>query len=105
MRRIRGRAFQDAADGLRQHGCGNAIWGALQQIPDEGAADAEAHHHELVEAQMIHESELILDVGFPGALDLDRTGPLAARRVAQVRCDTAVFAVELLDRVERRVAG
>src|SRR5258705_13879613 len=44
-------------------------------------------------------------MGFPGPVDFDRTSRLAVGGVAQVRRDTAVFALELLDRVERRVAG
>src|SRR6516162_8740687 len=34
--------------GLRQHAGDNAIGRPPQQVPDEGAADAEAHQHELV---------------------------------------------------------
>src|SRR4051812_11772014 len=54
---------------------------------------------------MIDQPKLIVGIGFPRSVDFERTGRLAARRVAQVRSDTAVFALELLDRVERRVAG
>ena len=44
------------ATGLRQHGRDDAIGRALQQVPDQGAADAEAQHHELVDAQVVHEA-------------------------------------------------
>jgi hypothetical protein len=33
--------------GLRQHSRDDALGRSLQQVPDEGAADAEAQHHEL----------------------------------------------------------
>src|SRR6185312_3824417 len=40
--------------GLRQHGCDNAIRSPPQQVPDEGAANAESQHHELLDAEVIH---------------------------------------------------
>ena len=76
-----------------------------QQVPDERAADAEAHHHELVDAQVIHQAELVVGVRVPGPVDLERAGGLAAVGVAQVHRDAAVLVLELLDRVERRAAG
>ena len=86
--------------GLRQHGRDDPVGRALQQVPDEGAADAEAHHHELVDAQVIHQTELVVGVGVPGPVDLERAGGLAAVGIAQVRRDAAVLSLELLDRVE-----
>src|SRR5262249_30259190 len=90
---------------LRQHRCGNSSRCALQKTPDERAADAEAHYRELVDPQMIHQAELVVGIGFPWALDLDRAGGLAARSVAQVRRDAAILSLELLDRIKGRVAG
>ena len=49
-------------DGLRQNARDHAIGCPLQKIPDEWAADAEAHHHELIDAQMIHQTELVIGV-------------------------------------------
>ena len=66
-----------------------------------GTADAEAHHHELVDAQVIHQTEMVVGVRIPRPVDLERAGGLAAVGVAQVRRDAAVLALELLDRVER----
>src|ERR1700720_2141265 len=54
---------------------------------------------------MIHQTELVIGVGFPRPVDLDRTGGLAAGGVAQVRCDAAILSLELLNGVEGRVAG
>src|ERR1700730_1022395 len=54
---------------------------------------------------MIHQTEMVIGVGFPRPLDLDRTGGLAAWGVAQVRCDEAILSLELLNGVEGRVAG
>src|SRR5713226_6494692 len=54
---------------------------------------------------MIHQSELVVRVGFPRSVDLDRAGGLAARGVAQIRCDAAILSLELLNGVEGRVAG
>src|SRR4029077_6032297 len=68
-------------------------------------ANAETHHRELVDPQMVHQAELIVGIGFPRPVDFARTSRLAAGGVAQVRRDTAVLPLELLDRVERRVAS
>ena len=77
--------------GLRQHGGDDAIRRPLQQIPDQGAANAKAQHHELVDAQMIHQAELVIGVGIPGTVDLERAGGLAGIGVAQVESDAAVL--------------
>ena len=76
----------------------------LQQVPDERAADAEAHHHELVDAQMVHQAELVIGVGIPRAVDLERAGGFAADGVPEIRHDAAVLALELVDRIERIAA-
>jgi len=57
-------------------------------------------HHELVDAQMIHQTELVIGIGIPRPVDFERAGRLAGIGVAQVRVDAAVLALELLDRVE-----
>ncbi len=71
--------------GLRQHGCDNTIRRPPQEVPDEGAADAEAQHHELLDAQVIHQTELVIGMRIPRPVDLERAGGLAAIGVAQVR--------------------
>ena len=71
-----------------------------QEVPDEGAADAEAHHHELLDAQVIHQTEMVVGIGIPRPVDLERAGGLPAVSVAQVRRDAAELSLELLDRVE-----
>jgi len=53
---------------------------------------------------MIHEAELVVGVGFPRPVDLDRAGGLTAGGVAQVRGDTAIFSLELVDRGKRVAA-
>src|SRR6266851_783312 len=54
---------------------------------------------------MIHQAELVVGIGFPRPVDLDRAGGLAAGGVAQVRRDAAILSLELLNGVEGRVAG
>ena len=54
---------------------------------------------------MIHQAEMVVGVGIPRPVDLERAGGLAAIGVAQVRRDAAVLALELLDRVEGRAAA
>ena len=85
---------------LRQHRRDHSIGRTLQEIPDERAADAEPHHHELVDPQMIHQGELVVGVGVPRPIDFNRAGGLAGRGVAEVRGDAAILSLELLDRVE-----
>src|SRR6266851_4166634 len=54
---------------------------------------------------MINQSELVVGVGIPRPVDLDRASGLAAGGVAQVRRDAAILSLELLNGVEGRVAG
>src|SRR5579864_179647 len=54
---------------------------------------------------MIHQTNLVVGVGFPRPVDLDRAGGLATGGVAQVRCDAAILSLELLNGVEGRVAS
>ena len=55
---------------------------ALDQLPDERAPDAVADHHEAPDAQVIHEGEVVVGIGVPRPIELERPGRLAARRVA-----------------------
>src|SRR5262249_47265780 len=83
------------------HGGDNAIAGALEQVPDERAANAEPHYHELVDAEVIQHAQVVVGVGIPGALGLERAGGVAASGVAQIGRNTVVLALELRDRIER----
>src|SRR6185436_294122 len=74
------------------------------EVPDEGAANAEAHHHELADAQVVREPDMVIGIRIPRRLDLERAGGLPAVGVAQVRRDAAVLSLELLDRVEGTAA-
>ena len=60
-------------------------------------------HHEPLDAEVIHEAEVVVGVGVPGPVDLERAGGLAARRVTQVGRNAAILAFELVDGIERRV--
>jgi hypothetical protein len=94
-----GHLWAEAA-GLCQHSRDDALGRLPQQVPDEGAADAEAQHHELRDAQVIHEPEVVVGVGIPRAIDCERAGGLAAIGVAQIRRDHAMLALEFLHWVE-----
>ena len=59
---------------MRRNGSGDVADGPLQQIPDERVADAEAKHHERANAQMIHQTDMVVGIGVPGTVDLERTG-------------------------------
>jgi hypothetical protein len=88
---------------LRQHGGHDTIRRPLQEIPDHGTADAEAEHHEPVDAQIIHQPELVIGVGVPWAIDLEGARRLAAIGVAEINADAAVLAFELVHGLERRI--
>jgi hypothetical protein len=77
---------------LRQHGGDDTVGCALQKIPDEGPADAEAMHHELVDTEVIHQADMVVGVGIPGTVGLERAGGLAARGIAQISGDDAILA-------------
>jgi hypothetical protein len=47
---------------------------------------------------MVHQAELVVGIGFPRPVDLNRAGGLSAGRVAQVCRDAAVLSPELVDR-------
>ena len=90
--------------GLRQHGCDDTIGCPLQKVPNQGTTDAEAHHHELVDPQVIHQTDMVIGIGIPRPIDLERAGGLTAIGVAHVREDAAVFSLELFDRIKRSAA-
>jgi len=86
--------------GLRQHGGGDTPGRPPQQVPDERAADAEAQHHKLRDAEVIHQAELVIGMRVPRPVDLERAAGFAAIGVAQIHRDNAVLALELVHRVE-----
>ena len=90
---------------LRRHRRDDAPSCALQQIPDERAADAVAQRHEFANTEMVQEAEHVVGVGIPRPVDLERAGGLPAIRIAQIEGDAAVFVLELGGRVERRGGG
>src|SRR3989454_9719843 len=58
-------------DGLRHHGRHNTVRGSLQKGPNERPANAEAHHHELIDAQVIQHAEVVIRIGVPRPVDLE----------------------------------
>jgi hypothetical protein len=54
---------------------------------------------------MIHQTELVVGIGFPRPVDLDGPGGLAAGGVAQVCRDAAILSLELFDGIKGRVAS
>src|SRR5215471_4019698 len=47
---------------------------------------------------------MVIGIGIPRPIDLERAGGLAAIGVAQVREDAAIFSLELFDRIKRSAA-
>src|SRR5262245_11803785 len=85
---------------LSRYACDDTIGSPLKKVPDEWTSDAESEDHELVDSEVIHQPEMVIGEGIPRPVDLERAGGLTAIRVAQVREDTTVLSLELLDRVE-----
>src|SRR5215470_9824676 len=80
---------------LRRYGRDDTIGSPLQKVPDEWTTDAESENHELVDSEVIHQSEMVIGKGIPRPIDLERAGGLTAISVAQVREDATVLALEL----------
>jgi hypothetical protein len=74
--------FRTKPAGLHQHGGNDTLGRPQQQVPDEGTADAEAHHHELPDAQVINQTKLVIGVCLPRAVDLQWAGGLATVGIA-----------------------
>src|SRR5678816_3482976 len=87
---------------LHHRGGHDALRRSPDQVVDHGPADAEAHHQELPDAQVVHQPELVVGVGVPGAIDLQRASGLAGIRIAQVGADAAEVALVPLHGVEGR---
>ena len=79
--------------------------GALQQVPDEGPANAEAQHHEAVNAKGIHQTDLVIGEGVLWPVNLERARGPAVVGIARVQGNTAGLPGEFRDGIERRDAG
>src|SRR5262249_25892127 len=55
---------------------------------------------EPVDAKLIQHAQVIVGIGIPGAVDLERAGGVAAAGIAQVGRDAAVLTLEFRDRIE-----
>jgi hypothetical protein len=61
------------AAGLCRHRRDHAVAGAREQVPDERAADAETEHQEVPDAKVIHQADMIVGIGVPRPVGLERT--------------------------------
>ena len=86
---------------LGQHRRDHAIGRALDQVPDERLADAVAQHDEPLDAEMVHQADMVVGEGVPRPVGLQRPARLAGDRVAQVGRDGAEGVAEFLGCVER----
>jgi len=69
-----GRLLRPEPDGLGRYGGDDTIGRPLQQIPDEGASDAEPQHHELADPLVIHQPEMVIGIRIPGSVDAKESG-------------------------------
>src|SRR5438105_10067800 len=89
---------------LRQHGSDDTVGCPLQKVPNQRTTNTEADYQELVDPQVIHQTDMVIAIGIPRPVDLERAGGLTAIGVAHVREDAAVFSLELFDRIKRSAA-
>ncbi len=87
---------------LHHRGGHDAVRGPLDEVVDHGPADAEAHDQELPDAQMVHQPQLVVGVGVPGAVDLEGAAGLAGVGVAEVGADAPEVVPVALHGVEGR---
>src|SRR5262245_40156585 len=86
---------------LHWHCRDDPVTGALQQVPDEGPADAETEHHELLDAEMVHQAEMIVGIGVPRPVHFQRARGLTAFGIPQIRRDHAELVGKFIEWVER----
>src|SRR5437763_11041280 len=89
---------------LRQHGSDDTVGCPLQKVPNQRTTNTEAHYQELVDPQVIHQTDMVIGIGIPRSIDLERAGRLPAIGVAHIREDAAIFSLELFDRIKRSAA-
>ena len=58
--------------GLAEHGGGDPLRRPFDELHGEGAADAVSDEEELVDAEMVHQRQLIVGEGSPRVIRLDR---------------------------------
>ena len=84
------------ADRLAQHRRDDAVRRPLHQLEGERAADAVAEEEELADAEVVHQSQLVVGESAPRVIDRDRSRGFAARGVALVHGDAAEVVLELV---------
>jgi hypothetical protein len=62
---------------LHRHRRDDTVSGAFQQVSDERSADAEPHRHELTDAKVVHQADMVVGVGVPCSADLQWPSRLA----------------------------
>src|SRR3989449_4380882 len=87
---------------MAEQGGDHTVRRPLHQLPGKAAADAVAHVEELVDPEVIHQSELVVGECLPGVVDRHGAGGLAAIGVALVHRDAAEVVRERLHRVDHR---
>ena len=77
--------------------------GILDQVENHRSGDAEAYDPEPMNAEVIHQPEVVIRVGIPGAVDLQRAAGLAGISVAPVGGDAPEVVFVPFHRVEGRL--
>jgi hypothetical protein len=88
---------------LAQHSRHDAVRSALDQLQPERSPDAVTHEEELLIAEVVHHSQLVVGEGAPGIAGGNRPRGLAAIRIALIHGDAPEIVLERFHRVEHRV--
>jgi len=90
------------SDRLAQHGSHDAIRSPLDQLESERPPNAVAHVKEFLDAEVVHQPQLVIRKRAPGIAGGNRSRGLAAVRVALIHRDAAKVILERFHRVEDR---
>ena len=94
------RILRPVPDGLAEHRDGDTIRRLFEQLASEAFADAVAHIGELIDPEVIHQTNLVLSETAPGIIDGERARTLAAIGIALVHGNAAEVVLESLHRVD-----
>src|SRR5712692_8983712 len=85
---------------LAEHAGHNAVGSPLHELESKRTPDTVAHEEELSDAEVVHQSQLIVGKGYPRVIDRNRAAGFTAVRVALVHRDAAELVFESLHGVE-----
>src|SRR5260370_25184873 len=87
---------------LAEHAGHNAVGSPLHELESKRTPDTVAHEEELSDAEVVHQSQLVVGKGSPRVIDRDRAAGFTAACVALVHRVAAGLLFESLHAVQHR---